>query len=86
MSHVLSHCLGTQPEIEVDLAEGDTATDDIYVLASDGLSHGLNADAIAKIVLASTTAEESSVTLVNSACEIDGQDNITAAVLVCRDK
>jgi protein phosphatase len=85
MKHVLSRCLGAQPTIEVDLAEGDVAIDDIYVLASDGLVHGLDADAIAKIVIDSVPAEDSSASLVKAACAIDGQDNITAAVLICRD-
>lgn len=85
MRHILSRCLGVQESIEVDLAEGDVAVDDIYVLASDGLSHGLNAEDIAEVVLASTAATDSSEILVNTACERDGQDNITAAVLICRD-
>jgi len=85
MRHVLSRCLGVQEAIEVDLAEGDIAVDDIYVLASDGLSHGLTQDDVAQIVLDGTVAAESSETLVNTACERDGRDNITAAVLVCRD-
>lgn len=85
MRHVLSRCLGVQESIEVDLAEGDVAIDDIYVLASDGLSHGLGTEDIAQIVLAGETAAEASDTLVNTACKRDGQDNITAAVLLCRD-
>jgi len=85
MRHVLSRCLGVQDTIEVDLAEGDVAVDDIYVLASDGLSHGLSKEDVARIVLDGAAAAESSDTLVNTACERDGQDNITAAVLACRD-
>ena len=85
MRHVLSRCLGIQDSIQVDLAEGDVAPDDVYVLASDGLSHGLSEEDIAEIVLASEDAAESSEILVNTACKRDGQDNITAAVLVCRD-
>ena len=85
MRHVLSRCLGAQDTIEVDLAEGDVAIDDIYVLASDGLVHGLTKEDVAQIVLASAEAATASETLVNTACERDGQDNITAAVLICRD-
>jgi len=85
MRHVLSRCLGAQDSIEVDLAEGDVALDDIYVLASDGLVHGLTGEDIARIVQGDADATESSKLLVNAACERDGQDNITAAVLVCRD-
>ena len=84
MRHVLSRCLGVEDSIEVDLAEGDVAIDDIYVLASDGLS-GLSREDIAQIVLTGAAAAESCQTLVDTACERDGQDNITAAVLVCRD-
>ena len=84
MRHVLSRCLGVEASIEVDLAEGDVAIDDIYVLASDGLS-GLSKEDIAQIVLAGAAAAESCQTLVDTACERDGQDNITAAVRVCRD-
>jgi len=85
MRHVLSRCLGVQESIEVDLAEGDVAIDDIYVLASDGLSHGLTKEDVARIVLDHANAVDSSETLVNTACKSDGQDNITAAVLICRD-
>ncbi len=85
MRHVLSRCLGAQDAIEVDLAEGDVAIDDVYVLASDGLVHGLTKEDVARIVLAGSDATESSAVLVNTACERDGQDNITAAVLICRD-
>lgn len=85
MRHVLSRCLGVQESIEVDLAEGDVSIDDIYVLASDGLCHGLTKEDVAEIVLASAAAADSSEILVNTACGRDGQDNITAAVLICRD-
>ncbi len=85
MRHVLSRCLGMGAEIEVDLAEGDLAIDDIYVLASDGLSHGLSKEDVAEIVMTSKAADESCETLVHTACGRDGQDNITAAVLLCRD-
>jgi serine/threonine protein phosphatase PrpC len=85
MRHVLSRCLGMSEEIEVDLAEGDVAGDDIYVLASDGLLHGLTADDIEMIVRGNRDPEVSSQALVDSACEQNGQDNITAAVLICHD-
>ena len=45
----------------------------------------LSAEEIRRIALSGSDAETSSSTLVHSACESDGQDNITAAVLVCRD-
>ncbi len=86
MRHVLSRCLGVEPSIEVDLVEGDLDVDDIYVLASDGLVHGLDGEAIARIAMRAKEAEEASSSLVNEACEIDGTDNITAAVLVCRER
>ena len=85
MRHVLSRCLGVNEAIEVDLAEGDVATDDIYILASDGLTHGLSAREIGQIAQSSSDPLESSETMVHNACERDGQDNITAAVLVCRE-
>jgi protein phosphatase len=85
MRHVLSRCLGVDDEIEVDLAEGDVASDDVYVLASDGLIHGLTAEDIQLIVRGSRDPEVSSQALVDCACERDGQDNITAAVLICHD-
>lgn len=85
MRHVLSRCLGVNESIEVDLAEGDVATDDIYILASDGLTHGLSAREIGQIAQSSTDPREASETMVHNACERDGQDNITAAVLVCRE-
>lgn len=85
MRHILSRCLGIREQLEVDVIEADVAADDIYVLASDGIWPGLGPDEIAEIAQAEEDAEAACRRLVDRACERDGQDNVTAVVVICRE-
>jgi serine/threonine protein phosphatase PrpC len=78
--NVITRCLGTQAEVEVDvfcepLEEGDT-----LVLCSDGLS-GLIADDEMRAIVDQYLPQESVYHLVERANENGGSDNITAIVI-----
>lgn len=79
--NVITRCLGTQPEVEVDiftevLQEGDT-----FVLCSDGLSGPVAEDDLRSIIN-QYLPSESVYHLVEHANENGGPDNITA-IVVC---
>jgi serine/threonine protein phosphatase PrpC len=78
--NVITRCLGTQPEVEVDiftevLQEGDT-----FVLCSDGLSGPVAEDDLRSIIN-QYLPSESVYHLVERANENGGPDNITAIVV-----
>jgi protein phosphatase len=81
--HVLSRVLGFMADVKFDTMTVDVQPGDIYVLASDGLERGLAADDIVRLVSAETSAADAARSLVDTACELDGGDNITAVVVRC---
>ena len=81
--HVLSRVLGFMPDVTFDTMTVDVQPDDTYVLASDGLERGLDADDIVRLVSAEASAADAARSLVDTACERDGGDNITAIVVRC---
>lgn len=85
MRHILSRCLGIRAEIQVDLVEADVSVDDIYVLVSDGLTPGCGPEDMMALIRENPVAEQAARVLVSHACECDGQDNITAVVVACRE-
>jgi len=83
MRHVLSRCMGCEPDPEVDVLSGEVKDGDIFVLGSDGLTGALPADLMADTVNAAADAAAASKDLVELAREKDGSDNITAVVVRC---
>ena len=83
MRHVLSRCMGCEPDPEVDLLSGEIRDGDVFVLGSDGLTGAIGADLMAETVQASADAATASKDLVELAREKDGSDNITAVVVRC---
>lgn len=83
MRHVLSRCMGVEPDPEVDVISGVIQNGDIFVLGSDGLTGALGADLMAETVSAAPDAAAASKELVELAREKDGSDNITAVVVRC---
>jgi len=83
--HVLSRVLGFMADVTFDTMTVDIQPDDIYVLASDGLERGLDADDIVRLVSDEANAAAAARSLVDTACERDGGDNITAIVVRCSD-
>lgn len=81
--HVLSRVLGFMADVKFDTMTVDVQPGDTYVLASDGLERGLGADDIVSLVSAEASAADAARSLVETACERDGGDNITAIVVRC---
>jgi protein phosphatase len=82
--HVLSRVLGFMEDVTFDTMTVEVQASDTYVLASDGLERGLDADDIVRLVTAESAAADAARSLVQTACERDGGDNITAVVVRCR--
>lgn len=83
MRHVLSRCMGCEPDPEVDVLTGEVQDGDVFVLGSDGLTGALGVDLMAETIVAASDAATASKELVELAREKDGSDNITAVVVRC---
>jgi serine/threonine protein phosphatase PrpC len=78
--NVITRCLGTQPEVEIDVFSERLEESDTLILCSDGLS-GLVADEELQTIVARYLPQESVYHLVERANENGGSDNITAVVV-----
>jgi protein phosphatase len=83
MRHVLSRCMGCEPDPEVDVLAGEVEDGDLFVLGSDGLTGALDQELMAETVISAADAAAASKDLVELAHEKDGSDNITAVVVRC---
>ena len=78
--NVITRCLGTQAEVEVDVYREELQEGDVFVLCTDGLS-GLVSDEELHRIVDSFVPQESVYHLVERANENGGPDNITAIVV-----
>ena len=78
--NVITRCLGTQPDVEIDVFPEPLEENDALVLCTDGLSGLVSDDEIRRIV-AQSAPQESVYHLVERANENGGPDNITAIVI-----
>lgn len=83
MRHVLSRCMGCEPDPEVDVLGGEIRDGDVFVLGSDGLTGAIGADLVLQTVNGAADAATASKDLVELARDKDGSDNITAVVVRC---
>ncbi len=83
MRHVLSRCMGCEPDPVVDVLSGPLQDGDIFVLGSDGLTGAIEAELMAETIGAAADAAAASKDLVELARDADGSDNITAVVVRC---
>ncbi|HZY61223.1 MAG TPA: PP2C family serine/threonine-protein phosphatase [Edaphobacter sp.] len=90
MRNMLTRAVGTRPVVEAEITEHDAIPGDLYLLASDGLTHELTDDAIEAILAAVATPftqaalAQGCEALIAAANQNGGRDNITvllAAVL-----
>lgn len=77
--NIITRCVGTKPEVEVDIFTEHVSDGDTLVLCTDGLSWEVSAQEILTTVIQSTP-EESVGRLIALANEHGGPDNITAVV------
>ncbi len=78
--NVITRCLGTQPDVDIDVFPEPLEEHDAIVLCTDGLSGLVSDDEIRRIV-AQSAPQESVYHLVERANENGGPDNITAIVI-----
>ncbi|MCR5107414.1 MAG: protein phosphatase 2C domain-containing protein [Lachnospiraceae bacterium] len=82
----LSQNLGIPPEelqIEPYVATGELMDGDTYLICSDGLTDMVSEDEISRVI-STNTIEDATITLLNTALENGGRDNIT--IILCRVK
>jgi serine/threonine-protein phosphatase Stp1 len=79
LSHILTRAVGTDALVEIDRAEGDALTGDVFLVCSDGL-HGVvpEAEIVAALAAPPDLACEGLVAL---ALSHGGPDNVTVAVV-----
>src|SRR5260370_12752587 len=78
--NVITRCLGTQPDVDVDVFLEPLQENDCLVLCTDGLS-GLIGDEEVMRIVEQSVPQESVYHLVERANENGGPDNITAIVV-----
>src|SRR5436190_784071 len=78
--NVITRCLGTQPDVEIDVFPVELQESDALVLCTDGLS-GLISDEELRTIVDQHQPQESVYLLVERANENGGPDNITAIVV-----
>ena len=78
--NVITRCLGTQADVEVDVFAEPLQEGDSFILCSDGLS-GFISDEDLQTIISKYVPQESVYHLVERANENGGPDNITAIVI-----
>jgi protein phosphatase len=81
MRHVIYRAVGIKEEMSIDLLEGKTRSDDLFLLCSDGLTDMVEDDRIQKILLANVNIYQKTDDLVESAKAAGGLDNITVVLV-----
>lgn len=79
--HVLSQCLGRKDLEKIEVKELDVQLGDRLLLCSDGLTEEVPDQEIAHYLHASETCEDAAKSLVKSAKEHGGSDNITVVII-----
>lgn len=79
-NNIITRCLGSEPEVEVDIFSQEVQAGDALILCTDGLSGMVRDDELREIVQ-ELAPEESVNRLIERANEEGGKDNITAVVV-----
>ena len=75
--NVITRCIGPWPRIETDIDKFDYLKSDIWLLCTDGLTRYIRDEEIRDILMQTKTLKDKVLTLVNTAVERGGADNIT---------
>lgn len=81
MRHVLKRAVGLDQFLSVDYADGDLATGDIFILATDGVWEPLGDKIMHELLLLHREPQRVAEALVESAVKRSGQDNATVVVV-----
>jgi serine/threonine protein phosphatase PrpC len=80
--NLITRSIGSHPQVEIDIEEGEGRAGDLYLLCSDGLTDGVSDEGIRGLMIAAEkTPQEMADNLVNAANEAGGPDNITVVVV-----
>ena len=84
--NLITRSIGSHPQVDIDIEEGEGRAGDLYLLCSDGLTDGVSDEGIQRLLSASPkTPQEMADNLVNAANEAGGPDNITVVVVKLDD-
>jgi protein phosphatase len=81
MSHVLTRAIGTDAAVDVDTFTTRTASDDVFLLCTDGVTNVLPDPTIARLLGSARRAPGSAVSEILRAAVGYAKDNLTAVVL-----
>ncbi len=81
--NIITQCLGSLDldNVEVDIFDGKWERDDIILLCSDGLTDAVSNDKIRDILAQSENVQVAARTLIQTALDSGGRDNITVSVI-----
>ena len=80
MRHVLTSVVGARPELDVVVEEIDLVEGQTIMLCTDGLHGALSDEEIAAVLRSEPNLERAAESLVASAVQRDGKDNVTIAL------
>lgn len=81
MKNVITRAVGTSEQLEVDAAEWEIRSDDLYLLASDGLTREVSDQGIAEILREHENLQAACGRLLNAANDAGGRDNATCILI-----
>lgn len=84
--HVLTRAVGVHPLVEVELGELPVLNGDMFLLCSDGLTAGVSADTILRVVQESSDPQTVSDRLIVLSNAAGGTDNTTVIVAMLRHR
>jgi protein phosphatase len=80
--NLITRSIGSHPQVDIDIEEGEGQVGDVYLLCSDGLTDGVSEDSLRKALSdAKKTPQEIAEELVDAANEAGGPDNITVVII-----
>lgn len=82
MKNVITRAVGTSEQLDIDAAEWEIRSNDIYLLASDGVTREISDQRIAEILREHRDPDAASEMLLKAANDAGGHDNATC-ILIC---
>jgi PPM family protein phosphatase len=80
--NLITRSIGSHPQVEIDLEQGEGLPGDMYLLCSDGLTDGVSEEEIAQALSANRKSPQKAADLlVDQANKAGGPDNITVIVV-----
>ncbi|HMF91316.1 MAG TPA: Stp1/IreP family PP2C-type Ser/Thr phosphatase [Candidatus Angelobacter sp.] len=86
MQNVILRALGSEKEVEADVEDLLAVSGDLLLMSSDGLTRHVRDQEILKIVTAARSLEAACATLIETAKDRGGDDNITCLLLKIVDR